>query len=159
MIDFRPITWENFDRCINLQLSEEQKGFLSSNVYSLAQSYVALLNDPLPAMTFAIYYKEEVVGFIMMYHDTAEDNEYGDEAAYGILRLMFDKNYQNKGLGTKAVEKALEYIKTFPQGEASAVYVSYSPENTASKHLFAKFGFQECGKIEEVDETIAKLLL
>jgi len=48
MIEFRKITWDNFDECINLQLTEEQRGFLASNVYSLAQSYVALLNDELP---------------------------------------------------------------------------------------------------------------
>ena len=48
MIEFRKITWDNFDECINLQHTEEQRGFLASNVYSLAQSYVALLNDELP---------------------------------------------------------------------------------------------------------------
>ena len=61
-------------------------------IFKCAQSYVALLNDPLPAMTFAIYQEEEVVGFIMIHRDSSEENEYGNEAAYGILRLMIDKN-------------------------------------------------------------------
>ncbi|HHY81177.1 MAG TPA: GNAT family N-acetyltransferase [Clostridiales bacterium] len=157
MIEFRKITWENFDECINLQLTDEQKGYLASNVYSLAQSYVALLNDELPPMTFAIYNDDTMIGFIMMYHDTAEENEYGDEDAYGILRFMIDTKYQNKGYGTKAMEKALEYIRTFPQGEAKAVYVSYAPENKIARHLYAKFGFEEIGVIEEADEIVAKL--
>ena len=54
------------DICLNLQLSKEQEGFLSSNVYSLVLSYVTFLNDRLPEMTFAIYHEEEVVG---VYYD------------------------------------------------------------------------------------------
>lgn len=159
MIEFRKITWDNFDECINLQLTEEQRGFLASNAYSLAQSYVALLNDELPPMTFAIYDDDVMIGFIMMYHDTAEENEYGDEEAYGILRFMIDVKYQNKGYGTKAMEKALEYIRTFPQGEAKAVYISYAPENEAARRLYRKFGFIEIGFNEEAQETVARLEL
>ena len=158
MINFRKITWDNFDECINLQLTDEQKGFLASNVYSLAQSYVALLNDEMPAMTFAIYDDDTMIGFIMMYHDTAEENDYGEEA-YGILRFMIDRRYQNKGYGTRAMEKALEYIKTFPQGKATAVYISYDPGNNVARHLYAKLGFKEIGINEEAEEVVARLEL
>lgn len=159
MIELRKITWDNFDECVHLQLTEEQRGFLASNVYSLAQSYVALLNDELPSMTFAIYDDDTMIGFIMMYHDTAEENEYGDEEAYGILRFMIDRKYQNKGFGTKALKKALDYIRSSPQGEASAIYLSYTPKNEAARHLYAKFGFKEIGMDEEEDEMVAKLIL
>lgn len=159
MIQLRNITWENFDECIQLQLTGEQKGFLASNIYSLAQSYVALLNDELPAMTFAIYDDETMIGFVMMYHDTAEENEYGDEEAYGILRFMIDRKFQNRGFGTKALQKVLDYIRAFPQGEASAVYLSYAPENEAARHLYAKFGFREIRMNDEADEMVAKLIL
>ncbi|MBB4826646.1 diamine N-acetyltransferase [Sporosarcina luteola] len=159
MIEFRQITWDNFDECINLQVTDEQKGFLASNVYSLAQSYIALLNDHLPAMSFAIYNEDTMIGFIIMYHDTAEENEYGDEEAYGILRFMIDKKYQGKGYGTKAMKKALEYIRTFPQGEATAVYISYAPNNKIARHLYRKFGFNEIGIDREENDMIAKLIL
>ena len=33
----------------------------------------------------------------MMYHDTAEENEYRDEDVHGILRFMIDTRFQNKG--------------------------------------------------------------
>lgn len=157
MINFQEITWDNFDECVNLKLTDEQNGFLAVNVYSLAQSYVALLNDDLPAMTFAIYNDATMIGFIMMYHDTADENEYGDEEAYGILRFMIDKRFQNKGYGTKAFKKALDYIQSFPQGEAKAVYITYSPENEVARHLYAKFGFKEIGIVD--DETLVKLIL
>lgn len=159
MIQFRIITWDNFEECISLELKEEQKNFLASNVYSLAQSYIALLNDELPAMTFAIYDGEEMIGFIMMYHDTPKENEYGDEACYGVLRFMIDKRFQGMGYGKKAMAKALEYIKTFPQGEASAVYISFEPTNVIAKNLYASFGFQDTGKVNDADEMIVKLEL
>ncbi|WP_047984082.1 GNAT family N-acetyltransferase [Ornithinibacillus californiensis] len=158
MIEFRPITWDNFDECIQLQLTEAQKEYLASNVYSLAQSYVALLNDKLPAMTYAIYHHETMIGFIMMYHDTAEENEYGEEPCYGILRFMIDYRYQNKGYGKQAMKKAIAYLKTLPQGEATAIYLSYAPENTVAKHLYISLGFIETGIISD-GESVARLQL
>lgn len=55
MIELRKITWDNWEECINLKVTEEQDNFIASNIYSMAQSYVALLNDELPPMTYAIY--------------------------------------------------------------------------------------------------------
>jgi len=55
MIEFRKITWDNFEECIRLDIFEEQKSFVATNMYSIAQSYVALENDQLPPMTFTIY--------------------------------------------------------------------------------------------------------
>lgn len=159
MVEFREITWDNFEECVSLELYEEQRNFLAPNVYSLAQSYVALLNDKLPAMTYAIYDKGTMIGFIMMYHDTAEENEHANEACYGILRLMIDKKYQGQGYGKKAMAKALDYIKTFPQGDAQAVYIAYEPKNAIAKQLYANFGFKDTGKVNDSGEVIVKLEL
>ncbi|WP_196493887.1 GNAT family N-acetyltransferase [Ornithinibacillus caprae] len=156
VVEFRKITWDNFEECIGLELHQEQKNYVASNVYSLAQSYIALLNDDLPAMTFTIYDEETMIGFIMLYHDTTEENEYGDEPCYGILRLMIDRRFQGKGYGKKAMIKALEFIMTFPQGEASAVYISYDPSNKVAKHLYSSFGFEETGKVNDVGEVIVR---
>ncbi|GGA77621.1 GNAT family N-acetyltransferase [Ornithinibacillus halotolerans] len=158
MIEFQPITWNNFEECIQLQLTKSQRSYLASNVYSLAQSYVALLNDKLPALTFVIYHHETMVGFIMMAYDTAEENEYGDEPCYHILRFMIDERYQKKGYGTKAMKKAVAYLKTFPQGVASSIYISYAPENIVARHLYLNLGFVETGIISE-GEIVAKITI
>ncbi len=159
MIEFKEITWNNFNECISLELYEEQRNFLASNLYSLAQSYIALLNDKLPAMTFAIYDKNSMIGFIMMYYDTVDENEYGNEAAYGILRFMIDKKHQGKGFGKESLEKALEYIRTYPQGKAKAVYIAYNPENEVANKLYKTFGFKGTGKVNDEDEVIVRLEL
>lgn len=37
---------------------------------------------------------------------------------YSIWRLMIDEKYQGRGLGKKAVETAIAYLKTEPYGKA-----------------------------------------
>ena len=158
MISLRSITWENWEECYNLEVAEEQKGFLASNRYSLAQSYVALLNDKLPPMTFAIYEGETMVGFAMMGYEAAGDNEYGDEPAYWLVRFMIEKRQQKRGLGSQAMELVLQYLEGFPQGAATAVYLGYDTKNEVARRFYHKFGFRETGVIAE-DEAIAVLWL
>ena len=40
MVELREITEDNFDEVIELRVSENQEGFVSSVVYSLAQAWV-----------------------------------------------------------------------------------------------------------------------
>ena len=47
MVELRPITEENFEDCINLDVREEQQDFIAENMCSLAEAYVAL-----PARSF-----------------------------------------------------------------------------------------------------------
>ena len=157
MISFRQITWDNYREVLKLRVTEEQDDFIASNVFSLAQSYVALLNDDLPPMTYAIYKDEVVIGFIMMFHDTAEESDYSEES-YGVLRFMIDKGYQGQGYGKAAFAKALELIRTFPQGDAVSVYLSYDPQNEVARRLYGSFGFVETGDISG-GEVVARLAL
>ncbi|WIV11551.1 GNAT family N-acetyltransferase [Proteiniborus sp. MB09-C3] len=157
MVTLEKITWDNWEACMRLRVTDEQDDFISSNMYSLAQSYVALLNDELPPMTYAICEDSNVIGFVMMYHDTAEENDYSEES-YGVCRFMIDRDFQGKGYGKKAFAKALELIKTFPQGNAVSVFLSYHPKNEAARKLYASFGFVETGDISG-GEVVARLAL
>ena len=40
MLTLEPVTKENFERIIALELDAQQRGFVQSNLYSIAQSYV-----------------------------------------------------------------------------------------------------------------------
>lgn len=162
MIEFRNITWDNYDECIGLEVVDEQKDFVASNMYSIVQSYVALLNEDIPNMTYAIYYNDTMVGFIMMEYDKEEEQCYSVnghyEDCYAVCRLMIDKRYQGRGYGRQAMVKALEYIKTFPEGIASAIYLSYDPDNVVARRLYTSLGFVETGEIND-GELIARLAL
>ncbi|PKR76801.1 N-acetyltransferase [Halalkalibacillus sediminis] len=158
MIEFRKLTEDIFFECIKLEVHEEQKNFVASNVFSIAQSYVALLNDEFPPITYAIYHGDTLIGFLLMCYEHSEENEYGDENCYHLVRFMIDKQYQGQGLGKQAMEKLLSYIRTSPQGKAEAVYLSYEPKNEVAKKLYASYGFVETGQVDD-GEAIAKLVL
>ena len=56
---------------------------------------------------------------------------------------MIDKKYQGRGYGRKAMELALEFIRTWPSGKKKHCWLSYEPENKLARELYASFGFIE----------------
>lgn len=96
MIELRKITENNFDECIKLEPKEEQKSYVASNICSLAEAYVALTNNECIPMPYAIYYKDIMVGFIMLSYN--ESNEKEVENVYWVCRLMIDKNIRGKAI-------------------------------------------------------------
>ena len=91
------------------------------------------------------------IGFLMIGYGMSEDDFEGEDSAsiemvkksYCLWRFMIDKRYQGKGYGKKAMELALDYIRTFPCGKADICWLSYEPENEVAKKLYASFGFIE----------------
>lgn len=158
MVELKKITYDNFNECIKLVTTEEQKEFVASNIYSLAEAYVALTNQECIPMPYAIYNDDIMVGFLMMSYNEKDEDDDEDEDAYSIWRFMIDKKYQGKGYGKESMAKALQLIKTFPHGEAKLVVLSYEPENVVAKKLYASFEFEETGEIE-YGEAVAILKL
>lgn len=62
MIKLKPITKDNIDDVLSLNVRDDQKNYVSSVSDSLAQAYVYSEN----AYPFAVYYDDILVGFIMM---------------------------------------------------------------------------------------------
>lgn len=133
MIALKEITRDNFDHVIDLSLSEEQRSFVASNTYSIAQAKI--FPDLVPQ---AIYNDEELVGFLMYGVDP-------DDKEYWIARLMIDQRFQQLGYGKAAMKLALSEISQF----TSKVYLSFEPENTGAKHLYEQLGFQPDGRVIE----------
>ncbi len=158
MIELKKITWDNWMECLKLKVTKEQENFVASNTFTMAQSFVALSNNEIPPMTLAITKDHTVIGLTMLLYVTAEENTDGDDPCYDICRFMIDKDHQGKGYGKESFEIILNHIKTFPLGQANDIYLSYEPENTVAKNLYASFGFVETGEIDH-GEAVAKLVL
>ena len=77
---------------------------------------------------------------------------------YSLWRLMIDQTYQGKGYGRQAVKLALEFVHTFPCGEAESCWVSYHPDNAIARKLYGSSGFRENGEMDG-EELIAVLKL
>jgi diamine N-acetyltransferase len=82
MIDLRQITWDNYRECIDLKVANGQENFIEDNTFSLAQSYVAIFNDSLAPLTYAVYHNDLMIGFTMIYYHTLDDRIYHDLLPY-----------------------------------------------------------------------------
>ncbi|MCU6710171.1 GNAT family N-acetyltransferase [Paenibacillus sp. J5C_2022] len=158
MIMLRKITLENRRDLFRLEVSEDQRRFVASNLSSVASCYVLATNGGHP-FPFMIYADEQPVGFVMLtYNITGYDLPTIADESYCILRLMIDRQYQNKGYGREAMKKIMAFIRTFPAGPAQYCWLSYSAENAVAKKLYESFGFRDNGEIIH-DERITVLRL
>ena len=148
-ISLRKVTFDNYDALCGMQVAEAQKGFVAKNVSSLAEAYVAITTGGV-ALPFGIYAEEEPVGFLMIGYGTLE-GENLPSGAYGycLWRLMIAEEHQRQGYGREAMRQALEYIRSFPVGEATQCWLSYKPENQRAKALYDSFGFRENGEMND----------
>lgn len=152
MIELRPVTKDNWGALIKLKVREDQKNFVASNLYSIAQ---AQFGDEYEGhwdlYPFGIYDGDTPVGFLM-YGINIDHSGY---QAY-IQRLMVDEKFQGRGYGRFGMEAILE---TFRANELiKVVGISYEPENEGARKLYASLGFVETGRIIE-DEVEAVLKL
>lgn len=158
-MELKPIDLDNVWDIVKLKVSESQTDFVASNIYSIAEAFAARESGAV-ALPFGLYEDGVPVGFVMFgYGSLGEENE--PKIArnnYCIWRFMIDERYQKNGLGARALEKALEYIRTYPCGKAECCWLSYEPENTVAKRLYYRFGFRENGE-SDGDETVAVLKL
>ena len=157
MIELRKITEDNFEECIDLEITKEQENYVASNKYSLAEAY-ALTNGDYTPMPYAIYNGDNMVGFIMAVYQPIDENDPDDdEDVYYLPRLMIDKRYQSKGYGKQAMIKILELIRTFKYGKASAVILSCDCNNITAYQLYLALGFVDTGEIDEDGDSYLRL--
>ena len=140
---------DNVYEIINLRVRKEQKGFVARNVNSIVHAYLNLQKGR-PVFPFGIYVGKKPVGFLMIGYDIFGDDREPDpncdwflRNSYIIWRLMIDRRYQGRGYGRKAMEQALEFVRSFPCGEAEYCWVSYEPENLVAQKLYRSLGFEE----------------
>lgn len=135
MTHLTPITKDNLDAVLALQVEENQRGFVSSVAKALAQAYV--YRDT--AFPFAVMNGQDTVGFIMMGY-------YEEKAYYTLWKLLIDRKYQNKGFGREALAAGIAYLKD--RFHVSEIYTGVIPENAAAKRLYASMGFRPTGVFE-----------
>ena len=153
-IKLEPINDQNREAVLALSVREDQP-FVASNKTSLRQYEETEAEAPGVARPFAIYADDTLVGFCMFAFDPEAEDE---DDRYWLWRFMIDKEHQGKGYGKEALKLALDFIRTWPCGEAKYCWLSYEPENKVAADLYSSFGFKETGEMDG-DELIAVLNL
>jgi len=128
----------NWRECSDLQLAEEEKIFLSSNVYAIAE-----WKFEAESVFKAIYSDTVLVGMLAYY---LHDGKYG--YFYWLYHLMIERKYQGRGYGETAVKLA---VKEMRQLGASEIRTMHIPGNIRSQNLFKNLGFEEIGTLDGGD--------
>ena len=131
MLILKPITKHNWEEAIQLKVKEEQKNFVASNLYSIAE--VQFLDQ---FTASGIYAGEQIVGFAMYGIDPDDNN-------YWIYRLMIDELHQGKGYGTAAVLLVVEEIKRKNTNGIPTIMIGYNQDNEGARAAYKKAGFME----------------
>ena len=142
-IEFRVIDKSNYNQCIKLKTSEEQKRFVATNIFSLVQSAYEPNLYPL-----GVYKNDKMVGFILY--------DFDDEInGWSMSRFMIDEKFQNQGIGKVALNK---FIKFFIEKYGHIkLYTSAEVDNTVAVNLYESMGFEKKEVFEyEVDGVTYK---
>lgn len=126
------ITQSNWEECCSLSVAEDQLRYVSSNVYSLAESKYEPERYPL-----GISCDGKLVGFAMYGYDV-------DDNISWILRFMIDRAYQHKGLGRDAMGKLIQMLGD--KYKTADIKLCVHAENSAAIRLYQGAGFSDTGE-------------
>jgi diamine N-acetyltransferase len=152
MPEIRPVTKENWKELIALKVRDDQKHFVASNLYSIAE---AQFGETVPGEghwdmhPYGMYDEGKPVGFLMFSYN----HEFARFQGF-ILRLMVDDAHQGKGYGKFGMNWMIEKYRA--DKRVRVVGISYEPNNEVARKLYAGLGFQETGEI--VDGEMLALL-
>ena len=137
-ITIQPVDAVNREAVIALTVDEKQSRFIETNAESLREM---IEDTKYNWQSFAFYEGERAVGFMMV----GAENQ--SERYVWLDRFMIDQNEQGKGVGTKCLRMAVEFIQT--QYDVDDIILSLHQENEAAKRFYAKNGFVDSGLIDE----------
>lgn len=137
------ITEHNFRAVIALQLKEEQKTFVATPLFSLAESYT--YRDDETVMLFSLEENNEVVGFLSIFTEIETQTVY-------IWRMLIGDIFQGKGYGRKALKAIESHVREL--NKYDKIVADYVNGNEPMKALLEKEGYVESGQQEEWNEII-----
>ena len=160
MLKLKKINRKNVGEILKLEVFDNQKSFIAPNNISIIEAYLAIVENG-HVFTFGVYNDDVPVGFLMIGFDVNSDDADAPRIAkgnYNIWRLMIDKKFQGKGFGKKAMNLALEFVKTFPCGTAKYCWLSYESDNDVARQLYQTVGFVETDE-KDGEEIVAIMKL
>jgi diamine N-acetyltransferase len=134
-VTLREVTAETVREICKLSdtLTPPKKYMVAPNAVSIAEAYFEE-----HAWFRAIYADETPVGFLMLYDDP-------EEPEYFLWRLMVAGPHHGKGLGRRAIELLIEYVKTRPG--ATVLETSCGQGPGSPEGFYRKLGFERNGKM------------
>ncbi|WP_447006912.1 GNAT family N-acetyltransferase [Saccharothrix isguenensis] len=130
----QPVTEDNYAAVIGLEVHEEQRAFVATNLKSIADAWI---HRP-KLQPLALVSGTELVGFTLLERDSPK--------ALHIVRFMIDRRTQGRGLGRKGLAAIADVARA--EGRTELV-LSVVPGNAVARGLYAAFGFTDTGEVDE----------
>jgi diamine N-acetyltransferase len=138
-VTLREITFETVRQVCRLSVAEDQNCFVALNSVSLAQA----LFQP-TAWYRAIYYGEELTGFVMLADESLLSQPVKNPEVE-LWRFMIDKKFQGRGIGRAALLQVLDYVRS--KNLFSTIELSYAPGPGCPELFYLGLGFRHTGRV------------
>lgn len=142
-IQFIPVTAQNYDQIMRLQIKESQKGFIETVQQCLQEAEQLSLWRPV-----GIYVDQRLIGFAMYGLWEKE----GENGRVWMDRFLIDWKQQGKGYASACFPSLMERIKK--EYGCGKVYLSVIEQNKTAVHLYQKYGFRFNGETDIHGEKV-----
>ena len=144
VVRLRPVDAGSWRDVAALTVAPGQERFVAAPTYYLA---LCAYGDVWHPMSVHQAGDDGVVGFLMWGVDDADGSCW-------LGGLLVDAAQQGRGVGRAAVVEAIRMLRE--RAGSAGLALSYQPENTVAKQLYASLGFVETGEVDD-DEVVARL--
>lgn len=147
-LNLRQITPHNW-RDLKIEVSEEQRNFVSPVSRILARAYVYRGDN---SMALAVYLADQPIGLLM-------HRDYTDDLGRTLCILdqfLIDKDFQRQGYGRKALQLWLAGIRQ--KGKYHGVKLCYIRGALGAERLYRSLGFLRKPHDDDGDELVMEYL-
>jgi len=149
-VSLREITTANRAAVEALAITETQAEYVTGVAQSLAEA--AETPGACPWYR-AVYLDDEPVGFVMI-SDGIRVDDPGYLGPYFLWRLLIDRRYQSRGIGSAALALVVAHVRTRTDARVLLTSVAQGPASPIGFYL--RLGFRETGEVHE-DELVLEL--
>ena len=140
-LEFKEITPNNWRKINSLEVKEDQKKFVASNVAILAKAFAYGVYN---SKVYALYIEDSPIGLIMQ-----RDFANNDNVICILDQVMIDKDYQGKGYGKTAIKQWISKIEY--ENRYDLIMLCYDENDFIAEKMYKSLGFVR--KPEEDDEN------
>jgi len=132
MVSLIEINEGNYQKVMNLEVSDEQKNFVAAPVSILARAFAKRKAN---AQALAIVNDETIVGVIMFLEATKEPS------CYIIEQFLIGRQYQNMGFGRQALKLIIDILSK--ERKHGAIEICVKKEAVQAMRLYKGAGFYD----------------
>jgi diamine N-acetyltransferase len=147
-VSLREITDANRRAVESLAVAREQEQYVAGVAASLVEAAATPAACP---WYRAVYLGDEPVGFVML-SDGIPPGHPEYLGPYFLWRLLIDRRWQGRGVGSAALDLVVEHLRTRPDAETLLTSAVPGPRSPAGFYL--RYGFSPTGRVFDGEQVL-----